>query len=177
MGQEFFINSQKIEDQIRTLLPSQGGSQAGFDLSASTQIIPIIDITESAEGSNLRSDLQNALDFACDFNQVTNQTTTLVTNTGFFRVFGVSCVGNVSPSINRIFLDDTSTTKTVFQDGVASNSVTTQPKSLIFDFIVFLSAGLTLKATSNSALTNINVSTRQVASIDGTITNPLLFSS
>ena len=77
MGQEFFINSQKIEDQIRTLLPSQGGSQAGFDLSASTQIIPIIDITESAEGSNLRSDLQNALDFACDFNQVTNQTTTL----------------------------------------------------------------------------------------------------
>ena len=62
MGQEFFINSQLLEDQVRKLLPSQGGQGAGFDLSASTQIIPVIDLTESAEGSNLRSDLQTAFD-------------------------------------------------------------------------------------------------------------------
>ena len=57
MGQEFFINSQDLESKIRKLLPSQGGAGAGFDLSASTQIIPIIDLTESATGSNLRQDI------------------------------------------------------------------------------------------------------------------------
>jgi len=44
MGQEFFINSQNLENKIRELLPSQGGAGAGFDLTASTQIIPIIDL-------------------------------------------------------------------------------------------------------------------------------------
>ena len=61
MGQEYFINSQQLENKVRDLLPSQGGAGAGFDLSASTQIIPIIDVTESAEGSNLREDLQTSL--------------------------------------------------------------------------------------------------------------------
>ena len=61
MGSEYFINSQELEDKIRQLLPSQGGAGAGFDLSASTQIIPIIDVTPSAEGSQLRVDLQSAL--------------------------------------------------------------------------------------------------------------------
>ena len=63
MAQEFFINSQELEDKIRQLLPSQGGAGAGFDLSASTQIVPIIDLTESAEGSNVREDLQTAMSF------------------------------------------------------------------------------------------------------------------
>ena len=63
MGQEYFINSQELEDKIRQLLPSQGGAGAGFDLSASTQIIPVIDVTESAEGSDVRADLQTALSF------------------------------------------------------------------------------------------------------------------
>ena len=30
MGQEYFINSQKLEDKIRQSLPSQGGAGAGF---------------------------------------------------------------------------------------------------------------------------------------------------
>ena len=63
MGQEFFIKSADLESKIRELLPSQGGLGAGFDLSASTQIVPIVDLTESAEGSNVRADLQTALSF------------------------------------------------------------------------------------------------------------------
>ena len=61
MGQEFIIKSQDLEDKINQLLPSQGGFQAGVDLSASTTVIPIVDLTETAEGSLLRADLQNAL--------------------------------------------------------------------------------------------------------------------
>ena len=33
MGQEFIIKSQALEDKINQLLPSQGGFQAGVDLS------------------------------------------------------------------------------------------------------------------------------------------------
>ena len=97
MGQEFFINSQQLENKVRTLLPSQGGAGAGFDLSASTQIIPIIDLTESAEGSNLRQDLQTSLshDSVTAF-AVNNATTTIITNTGYFRLFGCCSITSSS---------------------------------------------------------------------------------
>ena len=77
MGQEFVIKSTTLEDKINQLLPSQGGQQAGVDLSASTTIIPIVDLTETAEGSSLRQDLQVALShdtitsFFCNNNTVT----------------------------------------------------------------------------------------------------------
>jgi len=54
LGQEFIINSAALENKINQLLPSQGGKGAGFDLSASTQIVPIVDLTETAEGSEVR---------------------------------------------------------------------------------------------------------------------------
>jgi len=176
VGSEYFINSQELEDKVRDLLPSQGGAGAGFDLSASTQIIPIIDLTESAEGSSLRQDLQTAMDFATSFNSVTDTTTTLITNTGFYRVFGTSVVGRDGDIYNKLFLDDGSSTKTVFQDSSIDVSVNRETTtSVIFDFIVFLSAGISLKAETNETRSTINVSTRQIASIDGTLTNPLGF--
>ena len=87
MGQEYFINSQALEEKVRTSLPSQGGAGAGFDLTASTQIIPIIDLTETAEGSSLRQDLQVAIDFASTPFSVSGATTTIITSTGFFCCF------------------------------------------------------------------------------------------
>ena len=63
MGQEFIIKSDAIEDKINQLLPSQGGKQAGVDFSASTMVIPVVDLTETAEGSSLRQDLQTSLSF------------------------------------------------------------------------------------------------------------------
>ena len=61
MAQEFTINSSAIENKINQLLPSQGGFGAGIDFSASTMVIPIVDLTESAEGGTARQDLQTAL--------------------------------------------------------------------------------------------------------------------
>jgi hypothetical protein len=176
MAQEYFINSQQLQSKVDSLLPSQGGAGAGFDLSASTQIIPVIDLTESAEGSQLRQDLQTAFGFASDFNRVNNGTTTLVTTTGFFRVFGVSIRGNVADGSNIIFIDDGATTKTIFSDTIGTNSVSIAPNGITFDFNVFLRAGDSLKATSSATLMDLNVTTRQIASIDGTLTNPLGFS-
>ena len=61
MAQEFTIKSEAIESKINQLLPTQGGFQPGVDFSASTMVIPIVDLTETAEGSSLRQDLQSAL--------------------------------------------------------------------------------------------------------------------
>ena len=70
MAQEFVVKSAAIEDKINQLLPSQGGFQAGVDFSASTMVVPIVDLTETAEGSPLRQDLQTALSLTTttDFN-------------------------------------------------------------------------------------------------------------
>ena len=86
MGQEYFINSQELENKIRQLLPSQGGAGAGFDLSASTQIIPIIDLTEQAEGSSLRADLQTASDFSTTYNNIVNASNTVIVNLSLIHI-------------------------------------------------------------------------------------------
>jgi hypothetical protein len=175
MGQEYFINDRTLENKVRELLPSQGGAGAGFDLSASTQIIPIVDLTESAEGSNLRQDLQKALSLTSITSfEVFDTTTTIVNNTGYFRVFGnFNCTASSGSARDAQFsLTDGSTTKiitkyTLSAASGANNLVTN------FDFVVFISAGDSLTATTNDARSILSGSTRQIADIDGGLVNPL----
>lgn len=174
MAQEYFINSQTLEDKIRKSLPSQGGAGAGFDLSASTQIIPIIDLTESAEGSILRSDLQTAISFgsATSFS-VANATTTIITNTGYFRVFGAySSNNNNSGSHSGLFqITDGSSTKIIYQ--VLNPNVANEASiATNFDFNVFMSAGDSLQASSSTAESFLIGCTRQIADITGNLVNP-----
>tara|TARA_R110000737_G_scaffold7334_1_gene21976 strand:+ start:67 stop:588 length:522 start_codon:yes stop_codon:yes gene_type:complete len=173
MGQEYFINNQTLENKVRTLLPSQGGSGSGFDLSASTQIIPIIDLTESAEGSNIRQDLQTSLSHSSvTAFSVSNTTTTIVNNTGYFRVFG-SCAleTNATGDIASQFqINDGATTKVI----LPFISFGGQAMDLIvpYDFNVFLEAGDSLECTTNSAVVLNRGCTRQIADINGTLVNP-----
>jgi len=167
VGSEYFINSQELENKVRNLLPSQGGAGAGFDLSASTQIIPIIDLTESAEGSNVRADLQTALSFkTSSVYSVSNQTTTLITTTGYYRVFGDYRASSTNTSFFQ--LNDGATGKNIliFENG---NSQRLQRE---YDFIIFLPAGASLKATSDSATGTLDGCTRQIADINGTLVDP-----
>tara|TARA_R110002096_G_scaffold407104_1_gene605518 strand:- start:28 stop:549 length:522 start_codon:yes stop_codon:yes gene_type:complete len=173
MGQEYFINSQELEDKVRSLLPSQGGSGAGFDLSASTQIIPIIDLTESAEGSNVREDLQTSFSFdnITSFN-VANTTTTIINNTGYFRIFG-TCSGTFAgggTTTCEITLGDGATDKILYSQlgGVGFNTYFANS----FDFIVFLKASDLVKITTGSSALFFRGATRQIATIDGTLVNP-----
>jgi len=173
LAQEYSINEQNLEDKIRKLLPSQGGAGAGVDLSASTMIVPIIDLTESAEGSNLRQDLQLALSFndVTAFN-VSNATTTVINNTGYFRIFGECSMKAGSPISNsEIQITDGLSTKVMkkFIMPLASAAVWTITP---FDFIVFLGAGdsIVMKTDNNGCF--LSGVTRQIAAIDGTLTNP-----
>ena len=173
MGSEYFINSQELENKVRTLLPSQGGAGAGFDLSASTQIIPIIDLTESAEGSNIRQDLQTSLSLttANVFN-VRNTTTTLIQTTGYWRVFGNSCIASSTTTTisNQIQITDGITTKEVYEHRMVPTTsvlVNTVP----FDFNVFLEAGDSLVFVSGATTAILSGSVRQLANITGGLTD------
>ena len=88
MAQEFTIKSADIEDKINQLLPSQGGFAPGVDFSASTMVVPIVDLTETAEGSALRQDLQTSFGINTTFSTVANTTTTIINTTGYYRIFG-----------------------------------------------------------------------------------------
>jgi hypothetical protein len=167
LGQEFFIKSDNLESKVRTLLPSQGGLGAGFDLSASTQIIPIIDLTESAEGSNLRQDLQTAFSFdSATVHDVTNTTSTIINNTGYFRVFSsVRISGSVDCTVQ---VSDGAATKNLFKlEGFTGASFI---KNL--DFIVFNPAGYSVIFISSGTAGRFLGNSRQVATIDGELVNP-----
>lgn len=172
MGQEYFINSQQLEDKVRELLPSQGGAGAGFDLSASTQIIPVIDVTESAEGSNVRADLQTAFSFdnITTFN-VSNTTTNIITNTGYFRVFGNvrQTAGGATGLSGSFTLTDGASSKDLIRFATQTVNSILYPPYNTYDYIVFLKAGDILQCTSSAVGFSLYGSTRQIADIDGVL--------
>lgn len=169
MGQEFFIKSADLQAKVDQLLPSQGGLGAGFDLSASTQIVPIVDLTESAEGSQLRSDLQTAVDNATTETASVNNTVTAISTTGFYKVYVSFAIKNGGQCLIDIF------------DGASAKNIrkyfnyTTPERYGDDNFIVFLSAGLSMRLTSTNANSFINTYTRQIADIAGNLTNPISF--
>lgn len=168
MAQEFTIKSQDIEDKINQLLPSQGGFQAGVDFSASTMVVPIVDLTETAEGSALRQDLQTALSLtSVTAFAFSNATQTIINTTGFYRVFGLN---TLSAAGNAAFnLTDGTTTKLIrestFNSGGNNNDN--------FDFVVFLAAGDSLTLTASNTSIVCRGVTRQIADINGNLVNPV----
>jgi len=174
MGQEFVINSADIEAKINQLLPSQAGFGAGVDFSASTTVIPIVDLTETAEGSSLRADLQAALshDSTTTFS-ITNATNTVITNTtGYWRVFGSMGMANANSSaiFSEINIYDGSTSKAVLKN---NNSINNDTNGIItYDFIVKLAAGDSLRGTANDGQQSLKGVVRQLADISGNLVNP-----
>ena len=175
MGQEFVIKSTNLEDKINELLPSQGGYEPGVDLSASTQIIPIVDLTEAASGSVLRQDLQVSLSKSGSFNSVSNATTTIFSTVGYVRVFG-TCTHMISDSAGsyngRIQLNDGTSTFTLFQNNMVSGVTAQTFVSTPIDFVTFLNSGVSLEAFSSNAFTIYNLRCHQIADLSGKLVNP-----
>jgi hypothetical protein len=168
MAQEFTINSSAIESKINQLLPSQGGFEPGVDFSASTMVIPIVDLTETAEGSNLRQDLQTSFSLSSTTATfIQNTTTTLINTTGYYRVFGTAT--HTGSGFIQLQLSDGVTTKVLLQllgaVGLLDNR--------LFDFNVFLQAGDSLLGQTNSTDASLQVASRQIADLQGNLVNPI----
>tara|TARA_E500000331_G_scaffold257512_1_gene248267 strand:+ start:174 stop:686 length:513 start_codon:yes stop_codon:yes gene_type:complete len=170
VAEEFIINSNAIETKINSLLPSQGGFAPGVDFSASTMVIPIVDLTETAQGGTTRQDLQSALSLAsCTVFDVTNTTTTIVNTTGYWRVTAVSSCGG-SPTVrNSIIMTDGTTTKQMWEHLMNG----TGNSCLNIDYIFFLPASVSLQVKSDSSGATIAGSVRQLADLSGNLVNPI----
>ena len=173
MAQEFTINSSAIETKINQLLPSQGGYGAGIDFSASTMVIPIIDLTETAEGSGVRQDLQSAL----SLNTVTSfdvigGTSTIINTTGYFRIFGSgTLIYASSGSGGTIKITDGTTTKSLYDLRYGAISSGNASTSTNFDFITLVKAGDSITVTTDSR-SRFSGCTRQIADLSGNLVNP-----
>tara|TARA_R100001086_G_scaffold249665_1_gene190242 strand:+ start:245 stop:781 length:537 start_codon:yes stop_codon:yes gene_type:complete len=178
LTQQFRIESESLRDKLNTLLPSQNRGSIGVDLSGSTTIIPIVDLTEVAEGSSLRQDLQTALSFTQQTAfSVRNATSTLINTTGYYRIFGTCLLkanDNAVVSAANFIINDGTTDKTVW--GISQAQTYASADFIVvsesYDFIIKLEAGHSLKAESNENGTILVGSTRQLADLAGTLTNP-----
>lgn len=177
MAQLINITSEALQATIRRLLPSQQGF--GEDLQASNVITPIIDLTPTAEGSEVRADLQTALAFGSQtaFN-VTNANTTIINTTGFYRVFASinARTSTVQSAEANFSLSDGLTTKKILVATYPATNTESHDTEFL-DFVVFLAAGESLSAQTTSTLLTTEGSTRQIADVNGNLVNPSGFTA
>lgn len=169
------VTSEALQLKLRQLLPSQQGF--GTDLSASDTIIPVIDLTEAAEGSDVGVNLQTALAHGSNtpFDVTNAYNTTILTGTGFFRIIGtITMVSDASAHESFFEIFDTATRVKIYNKELPAAAAGFCAQSE-YDFIVYLNAGDTVEASSSDAKTVNTGSIRQIADINGTLVNPVGF--
>ena len=176
MAQVRQVVSEALQSTVRRLLPSQRGFTE--DLQASNVIIPIIDLTPTAEGSVLDTDLARAAAFGSETAFSANNSTVTVANTaGFYRIFAAISMraDTVSQAKASFSISDGLSTKQLF----AYESAAQGGDHLAIDhvnFTVFLTSGDSVSASTSSTLMFINGTVRQVADVSGNLVNPSGFS-
>jgi len=172
MAQITSVTSESLQAKIRELLPSQQGF--GEDLQASNVITPVIDLTATSEGSGLGTSLQQAIAFGSQTAfSAQNATDVVVNTTGFYRIFGTASGTPTSGVGGNVYFEmsDGLSTKTVWRLEFRSSG--NEPAvSESFDFIVFLASGESISAVSSAVNFKIQGSSRQVADVNGNLTNP-----
>lgn len=171
------VQSEALQSKIRDLLPSQQGF--GTDLVAQNVIVPIVDLTAAAEGSAVAQNLQTAIAFgSVDAYSVRNTTSTIISGTGFYRVFGSACSAAISAGTvgGNISMTDGLATKALQQFEWNNSGGAGTGAGYLYDFIVFLRAGDSVTANSSNSACLISGTTRQVADINGTLVQPVGFS-
>jgi len=168
------VTSEALQLKLRQLLPSQQGF--GTDLSASDTIIPIIDLTKAAEGSDVGENLQTAIAFGSQTSFRANNSTVALANTaGFYRVVGTAS-GDNSGANYKLSLDmtDGASNKIVWALEVTSTGTILNFDS-DFDLTFFLATGITLNAVSGNTDGVIIGSIRQIADVNGSLVQPAGF--
>jgi hypothetical protein len=168
------ITSEALQAQIRNLLPSQEGF--GTDLMAQNVIVPIIDLTSAAEGSSVPQNLQTALAFGSQTSFAVNgATSTIINNTGFFRIFGSYVNAPSSSAFTTVSfgMTDGLSSKNIWQNEIPTTTANERINGN-YDFVVFCAAGISVTARAD-ANSFISGSTRQIADINGVLINPVGF--
>ena len=173
------VTDESLEKRFRDTFKSQGGAELVDDLYAQGVIVPIVDFTAAATGQQLAENLQTAWDFTTGANQVSNTTTTIITNAGFWRI-DLTAFVNISATGSgtaRVQLNDGSTTKPVWaladDAGVAADS---QAVTTDGPFVVFVRSGDSVEVVVPGTMT-VDIWYRQIATVNGDLVNPSGFTS
>jgi cyanophycinase-like exopeptidase len=175
------ITSESLQAEVRRLLPSQRGF--GTDLEAQNVIVPIVDLTPTAEGSALREDLQTAVNFGAlstvNRDNVASGYSTVVNTPGFFKY---ECVMQIlsdnTASIFEVFLRvyDGVSVKTINEIRNNADASGQNPSVLHTSGIVFLKTGDDLRIQNTGTDTFIQCSAWPIADVNGNLINPSGFS-
>ena len=135
-------------------------------------ILPVIDLTPTAEGTSTPISMQQAIAFGSNtaFN-VVGTTTTIVNNTGFYRITGVINVfpsGSVSSALDINMTDGLSTVSVYKTSSSATSTVVRQ--NFDFDKIFFVKSGISINVTTSSTC-QFSGSVRQIADVNGNLVN------
>lgn len=166
------ITSESLESAYRALTPSQAGFTE--DLMASNTIIPVLDLTSSAQGTTTPQYLQTALAFGSQTTFDARNSTVVVANSpGFYRIFATISGRTQSSGTDncRFQLSDGLSTKIIY-DVEFFPAPDANTDVVTVDFVVFLAAGESISAVSNSSQASIVGSVRQVATVNGDLVNP-----
>ena len=175
MAQIIRITSEALQATIRRLLPSQVGF--GEDLQASNVIQPIIDLTPTAEGSSLPDYLQTALSYTDVTHYIATTSTTIVSNTGFFRLVGNAVLQGATSASNanaQIQLTGSGSNKILAEFGQRLAASQAEFFVVPFDLYVFVKQGESVTAAGVNG-GSISVAVRQVADINGNLIDPTGF--
>lgn len=167
MSQLINVTSEALQATIRRLLPSQAGFSE--DLQATNLITPIIDLTPTAEGSQLPASLRQALDLTSNFTQVSNTSVTITSTPGFYviRMNGSHTGAAAATAVTFLDIVDGGVSNTVAQFQVEQGMIISLP-----DFVVFIDSGQSLSFGTNNATGVSYLTARQVATLNGELINP-----
>lgn len=162
------ITSESLEAAYRALTPSQEGFTQ--DLMASNTIIPVLDLTSSAEGTSVPQYQAQAIAFGSQTAFRNSNNSTVLANTpGFWLITGVSAISQASNAVNQISMSDGLSTKKVWSHESAAASGN---HAVLIDLVVFLRAGDSVSSISSNPNTVLSGSIRQIADVNGVVVNP-----
>lgn len=172
------ITSESLQAEVRRLLPSQRGF--GGDLEAQNVIVPIIDLTPTAEGSALRDDLQTASSFVnvTAANSRNAGAVTLLSSPGFYKykaALSILSAGSADSNVARIDIKDGLGAKLLHMLANNSDTAPEEPNTIAVEGICFLRTGdsLVIDTTLDARIT---ISAWPIADVNGNFINPGGFS-
>jgi len=174
----FQFRKEAIEEDLNTNFPSQGQGNPPLYYSLSEVVVPTYSINTVAEGSSLPQNLQTAWDFATGRDFFTNSSGTIANTPGFWKLnIACSLTAGSGNDVN-IQISDGLTTKTIlrFKTGLASGSGDTVNVFEDNNIVVYLRSGDSLICGTTGTASSLTVSYRQIATVNGELTNPLGFS-
>tara|TARA_Y100000004_G_C8790594_1_gene359061 strand:- start:126 stop:671 length:546 start_codon:yes stop_codon:yes gene_type:complete len=173
------ITSEALQAEVRRLLPSQRGF--GNDLEAQNVIVPVVDLTPTAEGSALREDLQTA----ASFGGVTTKTKRVagsetVQNTpGFYKynaTLSVLSAGTADQNQASVLLNDGSSDKVLHRMRNNSDGTPEEPNTISVTGTIFLRTGDSLQINVTGSDGHVSIAAWPIADVNGNLINPTGFS-